>query len=78
MRNLGEELIICGHIHTAEFVDKNESKTGIAYYICGGKTDARNINYTKMHFNQGLIDIRSESTQGELILEKQLRLSEIK
>lgn len=78
MRNLGEELIICGHIHTAEFVDKNESKTGIAYYICGGKTDARNINYTKMHFNQGLVDIRSESTQGELILEKQLRLSEIK
>ncbi len=78
MRNLGEEFVICGHKHTAEFVSADESETGIACYICGGKVDSREFNFSKMHFNQGLVDIKSENTQGEIIYEKQFQLTESK
>lgn len=78
MRNLGEELVICGHIHTAEFVSADESETGIAYYICGGKVDTHELNFTKMHFKQGLVDIKSENTQGEIICKQQFQLTENK
>ena len=76
MRNIGEELIVCGHSHTTEFVPANESKTGIAYYICGGKTDEHNINYTKIHFNNGFLDIKSESSQGDILLEQQFQFAD--
>ena len=75
MRDLGEELTICGHSHTVKFVSAEESETGIAYYICGGTTDTHKLNYTKIHFNQGLVDIASQSTQGEIITRREFALS---
>ncbi len=78
LRNLGIELTICGHVHTTEFVSAENSITGISYYICGAKSDVHELNYTKIHFNQGFVDIRSENTQGEVLCEQQLQLTEIK
>lgn len=75
MRNLGEEFVICGHHHSAEFVSAQESITGIATYICGAKTDSNEIVYTRMHFNGGAIDITSQNTQGEIINTQQFQLT---
>ena len=77
MKNLGEDFIICGHNHSASFVSAEESATGIQLYICGCKTDTHEINYTKMHFNQGFVDIKSQNTKGEIINEHQLQLTEV-
>ena len=75
MRDLGEELTICGHSHTVKFVPAEESETGIAYYICGGRTDTHEINYTKIHFNQGTVNIVSQSTKGEVLGEQKFILT---
>ena len=77
MKNLGEEFIICGHNHSAKFVSAEESATGIQLYICGARVDAHDINYTKMHFSNGFIDIKSQNTEGEIVNEQQLQLTEV-
>lgn len=78
MRNLGEEFVICGHHHSAEFIGAEDSITGIATYICGAKADSREIVYTRMHFSNGFIDIKSQNTQGEIINTQQFQLTEVK
>ena len=75
MRNLGEEFVICGHHHSAEFIGAEESITGIATYICGAKADPHEIVYTRMHFESGTIDIKSQNTQGEIINTRQFQLT---
>lgn len=78
MRNLGEEFMICGHNHSARFISAEESITGIATYICGAKADSREIVYTRMHFKDGFIDIKSQNTQGEIINTQQFQLTEVR
>ncbi|MCH5316618.1 MAG: metallophosphoesterase [Eubacterium sp.] len=75
MRNLGEEFVICGHHHSAEYVSVENSITGIATYICGAKADSHEIVYTRMHFNGGIIDIKSQNTKGEIINTHQFQLT---
>ena len=67
MRSLGEEFVICGHHHSAEYISPEDSATGIATYICGAKADSHEIVYTRMHFNGGSVDIKSQNTKGEII-----------
>ncbi len=76
MRGLGVDFVICGHSHTAKYIGANDSETGIQTYICGGKIDEdhRDIRYTDMTFDNGVINAVSMSTKGEVILEEQIRL----
>lgn len=78
MRELGEELTVCGHEHMVDFVPAKESIMGISYYICGGRTGAHEIDYTKIHFNRGLLNIVSQNTKGDIIGEQQFQLTETK
>ena len=77
MRDLGVELTLCGHSHTTEFVPADESETGIAYYICGGKNSSHDLRYTKMHFANGLVNIQSQNTAGETVCTQQVQLTEV-
>ena len=76
MRDLGVDFVICGHSHTVKYIGANDSETGIQTYICGGKIDEdhRDIRYTDMTFDNGVINAVSMNTKGEVILEEQVRL----
>lgn len=76
MRNIGADFLICGHYHTVKFVPANETKTGIASYICGGKISSKEINFTEMRYNNGVIDIVSKNTNNEAVLEQNIVLKE--
>ena len=74
LRSLGIDFTICGHSHKTDFVSAEDSKTGIAYYICGVKDGNKDIKYTKMRFSKGVVDIVSRNTGGQELYSEQVRL----
>lgn len=76
LKALGNEFMLCGHHHSAEFVSAEDSQTGIPYYICGSYVGKRELNYTVMHFHEGGITIRSRNTAGEEIGSAQVHMDE--
>ncbi len=76
LKELGNEFMLCGHNHSAEFVSAENSKTGIPYYICGNYVGKKDLNYTVMHFNEGGITIKSQNTAGDEICSAQVNINE--
>lgn len=59
VKDLGNDLIICGHMHETVYTPAEESDIGIQYYICGSRTSAKDINFTRMHFKDGHVSAKS-------------------
>ncbi|NLP48194.1 MAG: hypothetical protein GX345_04530 [Clostridiales bacterium] len=59
LEDLGVNIVIGGDFHQTEYVDKENSSTGIAYYICGCQKGMKDLWYTTINFKKGVLDIAS-------------------
>lgn len=75
VKNFGADFIICGHSHRTEYKPAEESDTHIQYYICGGKDGAKDIKYTIMNFNNGIVQSVSKNMAGEEFCKATIKLA---